>query len=111
MKRMMAVVALMALAVGCGEKPSGGGAPGESVVTAPVDYLGAAAKAKKSADKTIETVALNQAISMFHATEGRFPRDLNELVTERYLPQMPVPPHGMKIEYDAGRGQARIVPK
>jgi hypothetical protein len=107
---------LMALTwVGCGKKEgteakstnTAGGNP----LTAPVDYLGAAAKAKQSAEKTIDTIALNQAISLFHASEGRYPRDLNELVTEKYLPRLPEAPYGTKIEYDATRGQVKIVAK
>ena len=81
------------------------------LLTAPVDYLGAVAKAKKSAEKTVETVSLNQAIQQFSAAEGRYPKDLNELVTEKYLPKLPDPPYGMKIVYDAAKGEVKVVPK
>ena len=50
-------------------------------LTAPVDYLGAVAKAKKTAEKGAETAALNQQVQLFYAQEGRYPKDLNELVT------------------------------
>src|SRR6185436_1634969 len=52
-------------------------------LTAPVDYLGAVAKAQQSAVKTIDTVSLNNAIQLFQVQEGRFPTDLNELVTKK----------------------------
>jgi hypothetical protein len=68
-------------------------------------------RGEQSSEKTIDAIAINQAISLFHATEGRFPKDLNELVTEKYMPKVPDAPYGMKIVYDADRGQARIVPK
>ncbi|MCL4180661.1 MAG: hypothetical protein KJ072_23310 [Verrucomicrobia bacterium] len=86
-------------------------AAGGNPLTAPADYLGAAAKAKQSSEKVIDTIAINQAISLFHTSEGRFPRDLNELVTEKYMPRLPEAPYGMKIEYDAARGQVKIVAK
>jgi len=80
-------------------------------LTAPVDYLGAVAKAKKASEKTIETVSLNQAVQQFSVAEGRYPKDLNELVTEKYLPKLPEPPYGMKIVYDPAKGEVKIVPK
>src|SRR5256885_8032827 len=80
-------------------------------VTAPVDYLGAIAKAKKNSEKTIDTVSLNQAVQQFNVAEGRYPKDLNELVTEKYLPRLPEAPYGMKIVYDANTGTAKVVPK
>jgi hypothetical protein len=108
MKRTLVIlsIATMTLA-GCGRKDT----PGENPLTAPVDYLGAAARAKQASERTIDTIGLNQAIRLFHATEGRYPHDLRELVTQRYLPRIPEAPHGMKIVYDAGNGQVRIVPE
>src|SRR5882672_10446781 len=87
---------------GCGKKeeassskatnpPVAGGNP----LTAPVDYLGAVAKAKKVSEKTIDTAYLTQTIQLFQASEGRLPKDLNELVTEKYLPRLPDAPYGM----------------
>ena len=78
-------------------------------LTAPVDYLGAVAKAKKVAEKTVDTVSLNQSILMFHEQEDRFPKDLNELVTKRYLPRLPAAPYGMNIVYDPVKGEVKIV--
>jgi hypothetical protein len=116
-KGMLVMVLCVASIVGagCGKKDGAEAkttnAAGENPLTAPVDYLGAAAKAKRSSEKTIDTISLNQTIALFHATEGRFPRDLNELVTEKYLPKVPEAPYGMKIVYDAERGQVQIVPQ
>ena len=103
---------------GCGKKegasasnstnaPAASGNP----ITAPVDYLGAVAKAKKSSEKTIDTVYLNKTIQEFNAAEGHYPKDLNELVTEKYLPRIPEAPYGMKIVYDASTGQVKVVQK
>jgi hypothetical protein len=110
------------LLCGCGDKPAASSAPaekkpaaaepapGNNPLTAPVDYLGTVAKAKKTADKTIETTSLNQAIQLFNAQEGRNPKDLNELVTMKYVPSLPAAPYGMEIKYDAGKGSVEVVP-
>ena len=78
-------------------------------VTAPVDYLGAAAKAKQSSHKVVASAGLSQAIKQFYAMEGRFPKDLNELVTKEYLPALPSPPVGMKYQYNASTGELKTV--
>ncbi|MBM3838251.1 MAG: hypothetical protein FJ398_09840 [Verrucomicrobia bacterium] len=111
---------LLAVAVslgGCGKRdaaptaakatnpPAASGNP----LTAPVDYLGAVGKAQKLATKTVDLTSLNQAIRQFHAGEDRFPKDLNELVTEGYLPRLPAPPSGTRLEYSPARGQVRVV--
>jgi hypothetical protein len=106
----------VALAVGCGKQD--GAQPAKSTndaaaignpLTAPVDYLGAVAQAKKSSEKTIDTVYLNQAIQLFHTSEGRYPKDLNELTAEGFIPRIPDAPNGMKIIYDAARGVVTVV--
>jgi hypothetical protein len=119
MKNALSLLLLGGLALsGCGKQESTSTASATNEnnssgnpLTAPVDYLGAVAKAKKSSEKTIETVSLNQAVQQFSAAEGRYPKDLNELVTEKYLPKLPEPPYGMKIVYDAASGQVKVVPK
>jgi hypothetical protein len=80
-------------------------------LTAPVDYLGTIAKAKHTADKGIETAALNQQVQLFFAQEGRYPKDLNEFVTMNYMKSLPVPPFGMEFKYDAAKGTVAVVPK
>jgi len=75
------------------------------------DYFGAMTKAKKAAEKTVGAAGVNQAIGMFQAQEGRNPANLDELVTKRYLPNIPPPPAGMKYDYNPQTGQARVVPQ
>src|SRR5687767_4741167 len=67
-----------------------GGNPG----TVSVDYLGAVGKAKKNAEKTINTLRLKHAIQAFYTTEGRYPKRLNELVGPSGLSSLPKPPAG-----------------
>jgi len=101
--------------VGCSDssnKPAPGStnAPtGGSVLTAPADYLNSAAKAQQSAVKTVDTTSLNKALEMFNVQEGRYPKDLNELVTKKYMPLIPTPPFGTKLEYDAKAGTVKVV--
>jgi hypothetical protein len=102
------------LFAGCGQKDSSGSATNASSgnpVTAPVDYLGAAAKAKKLADKTVSGAGLNQAIQLYQAQEGQLPKTLNDLVTKQYLHSIPPPPAGMKYDYNPQTGALRVVPQ
>jgi len=86
-------------------------APGGNPMTAPVDYLGAAAKAKQNAAKTVSSVGLDKAIQLFAANEGRYPKDLNELVRPDYLSSIPPPPAGMQYSYNPTNGVVKLVPK
>lgn len=100
---------------GCSEKSektpqtTNAGAGSGSLVTAPVDYLKTITKAEQSAVKTVDVTSLNKAIEMFNVQEGRFPKDLNELVEKKYFPKIPEAPYGMKIVYDASIGTVSIV--
>ena len=80
-------------------------------MTAPVDYLGAVAKAKKTAEKTVEAASLQKTIDLFQAQEGRLPKSLNELVGPNYLSKLPTPPAGMKFDYNPATGQVKVVPQ
>lgn len=91
--------------------PTNASASTGNPLTAPVDYLGAAAKAKRTAEKTVDTVALNQAIQLFYAQEGRYPKSLSELVGPNYLSKLPQPPPGMKFDYNPTTGQLKAVPE
>jgi hypothetical protein len=114
---LLAATTTLVLA-GCGQKsdqqavnpPATNAASTEgNPVTAPADYLRGISKGKQSADKTIDTAALNKAIQLFNVDNGRNPKDLNELVTEKYIPLVPTPPYGTKLEYDASAGAVKVV--
>ena len=77
--------------------------------TAPVDYIGAVAKAKRVAERTVDVASVNQAIQLFNAQEDRFPQDLNELVSKRYLPSVPPAPQGMRWLYNPANGELKAV--
>ena len=103
------------LLLGCDQKSQSPGAgtntssSGGSVLTAPVDYLRAAGKAQQSAVKTVDSASLNQAIQLFNVEKGRNPKDLNELVQEKFIPQIPAAPYGTKLVYDAVAGKVSVV--
>ena len=110
----LALIAALSLA-GCGGKPAASApatnAPASSAspLSAPADYLGALGKGQQQAIKVVDTASLKQAIQMFNTEQGRNPRDLNELVEEKYLPRLPEAPAGMRLEYDAASGAVRLV--
>jgi hypothetical protein len=107
------VLATAACLTGCGEKSSSNSTPTNSTsgnpLTAPVDYLGAIGKAQQHAVKTIDVASITQAIQLFQADRGRFPKDLNELVKERFLGKIPEAPYGSRIDYDPTTGQVKVV--
>ncbi|MEW6159175.1 MAG: hypothetical protein AB1813_17250 [Verrucomicrobiota bacterium] len=118
--RISASIALLTASLlffnGCGKKEEAAKTPeaepnysSGNPVTAPVDYLGAVNQGKKRAEKTIDTVSLQQAIQVFQVEEDRYPKDLNELVTKGYLPRLPTPPYGMRFTYNASNGQVAVV--
>jgi uncharacterized lipoprotein YajG len=75
------------------------------------DYLSTLTKADKSMTKTIDTTSLNNTIDQFQVAEGRYPKDLNELVQKKYLGEIPTPPYGYKLNYDSANGTVTVVPQ
>ena len=100
--------------VGCGQQSdqrtaATNSTSGGSIATAPVDYLAAAARAQQAAVKTVDVTSLAKAIQLFNVDKGRNPKDLNELVEAKYMPEVPIPPAGTKIVYDANSGEVKVV--
>jgi hypothetical protein len=108
-------IAASLLLVGCGGDSDKASATtnttssGSTPASAPADYIGALGKAKQTAEKTVDSARVNEAIQMFNAEKGRNPKDLNELVAEKYLPGIPPAPYGMKMVYDPASGKVSIV--
>ncbi len=102
---------------GCGDSgdktaaQSTNAATGSSPLSAPADYVGALGNSKQKAVKTADTATLDQAIQLFNVEKGRNPKDLNELVSEKYIPKLPDAPYGMKLDYDAAAGKVKVVPQ
>lgn len=104
------MAALVLLAAGC-DKDSKAAKNVSEVADAPVNYVKTVTDEKKDLDKKVDVTALNHAIEQFQVQEGRYPKDLNELVTEHYLGVIPAAPHGSKLNYDAARGTVTVVPQ
>jgi hypothetical protein len=108
MKHPHYVLALVTvLFAGCGKSDSGGASP----ANAPADYVGALGRSQAKAVTAVDLASLKQAISMFNVNEGRFPKDLNELVQEKLIARMPDVPNGMKLAYDPATGNVSMVPQ
>jgi hypothetical protein len=112
---LIPVVALF-FATGC--SPSGSSSQSPSTNAAAnatnadnVPYYGAMIKAKRDAGATADKATLKPAIEQFQLDKGRFPKDLNELVQEKYISKVPDAPYGMKIDYDASTGTVTVVPQ
>ena len=104
--------ALVTVLTGCGDKSKAPASPpetGGSALTAPVDHLGAMARAEQSAVKTVDTASLSAAIRMFEADQGKLPKDLNELVEKKFLPKIPETPFGTKLDYNPATGEIKVI--
>jgi hypothetical protein len=107
--------AAMALATGCGDgsgkspQSTNATSSGDSLATAPVDYLNTVVKQQQYAVKTIDVASVNKAIQLFQVDQGRLPTSLEELVEKKFLPEIPKTPYGTKLEYDANDGTVKVV--
>jgi hypothetical protein len=100
-----------ALLVGCGGKSGSSAQDTNSVSTATNGfggYVKSLGEAQKTADKTIDVSYINQAIQLFNVQEGRYPKNLQELVPN-YVAKIPDAPAGSKIVYDQTNGTVKVV--
>jgi hypothetical protein len=80
----------------------------DNPATAVPNYLGTVVQAEKSSVKTIDVSYLKEAIQQFNVQEGRYPKNLQELVPN-YVAKVPAAPYGYKIVYDASDGTVSVV--
>lgn len=64
--------------------------------------------AEKTATQVTGLVSLEQAVRQFEVVEGRFPRNLDELIVGRYLGKLPNPPRGKRFTYDSKTGKVNV---
>jgi hypothetical protein len=57
----------------------------------------------------VDTASLTQAVQLFNSTEGRFPKDLNELITNKLISEIPPTPRGKKLDYNPATGEVKLV--
>ncbi|HUB87241.1 MAG TPA: hypothetical protein VMB22_05070 [Verrucomicrobiae bacterium] len=77
-------------------------------LTAVPDYYGVVVQAQKYSENVIDVSYINQDIQLFNASEGRYPKNLQELIPS-YLAKMPVVPNGFKLDYDPTNGTVKVV--
>lgn len=78
-------------------------------LNAPADYLNGLANSRDRAVKVVDTAALTQAAQLFNATEGRYPKDLQKLVTNKLIGEIPPAPRGKKLDYNPATGEVKVV--
>jgi len=81
-------------------------ANGTSTTVTP-NYGGVLGQAQNYSINQIDLAQLKQAIQEFNATEGRYPKDLQELIPN-YLAKIPQVPAGYQISYDETSGKVTV---
>jgi hypothetical protein len=84
-------------------------ASGNPVTVVP-DYIGVVGQAQKYSVKQIDLSYLHEAIQQFNVAEGRYPKNLQEMVPN-YIGKVPDAPYGSKIVYDPNTGTVKVVPQ
>jgi hypothetical protein len=104
----LAVILLAGCGSGSSSPTPGTNSAAASASNNAADYLGGLVQAKRTADKTIDVSYLNQALQLFNVQEGRYPKSLDEL-TPKYVAKIPDLPLGYKLDYDAVKGEVKLV--
>jgi hypothetical protein len=101
-----AVLLSAGLLTGCNDAPPP--PPETASETGPGGYLKNVAEGQQRAVKTVDLAAVNKAVESFYVQEGRFPKELLELVERNYLPTIPELPGGAVWIYNATNGIVSI---
>src|SRR5665213_1576922 len=111
MKKTILIFGAIAIfLVGCGKNPAATKSFNavSNVVDAPLNYVGAVVQAKKYSEKVIDVSYINEDIQMFNASEGHYPKNLQEMVPD-YLGKIPVMPSGYELIYDTNSWTVKAV--
>ncbi|KAF0181696.1 MAG: hypothetical protein FD161_369 [Limisphaerales bacterium] len=101
MKIHLVLLLLTVLAApGCRKKPA---ATPATPSPTPAEASGAAAQ------KDPDLTALNAAYKKFWREQGSPPAKLDDLVTRKYMPSIPVPPPGKKFNVDWSKMEVTLV--
>jgi len=107
----LTLAAATLLAGGCGKHQNTPPPAAPAPASTHGGYFGNLANGQQQAVKTIDVTSLNENIQLFNVQEGRFPKDLDELVTKHYLGALPNAPAGMKLVYNATEGKVSVAPQ
>jgi hypothetical protein len=89
--------------------PTNAASAASSPLNAPGDYLKALGNGQQAAVKVVDITSVDKAIQLFSVENGRNPKDLNELVEQKFLSKIPETPFGTKLVYDPANGTVKIV--
>lgn len=120
------IISLVSMMMGCSPSDSGiesakseetkssdetpqSGEIGSNPLAAPVEYLGATARAKTSSQNKIALASLQQAIQMYQIENGSFPPSLEDLVKAGQIRSLPALPQGTRYQYDPRSGTVSVV--
>ena len=81
---------------------------GSNPLLAPVEYLGATARAKTSSQAKIALAPIQQAIQMYQVENGSFPPNLNALVQGGQIRALPTLPQGSTYQYNPSTGAVTV---
>ena len=81
---------------------------GSNPLLAPVEYLGATARAKTSSQAKIALAPIQQAIQMYQVENGSFPPNLNALVQGGQIRALPALPQGSTYQYNPSTGAVTV---
>jgi len=104
---LLAAISAIVLLAGC-DDTSSSSSQASNVSTNPADINNPLVNAKRTADKTLDVSYLNQAVQLYNVQEGHNPKTLEDL-TPKYVSQLPTPPLGYKLDYDATKGEVTVV--
>ena len=90
-----------------GQRPPGPAA-GDSMLTAPVDYLHTVVSSRRHAQETMALALPQTDIKAFNAMKGRYPESLAELEKWRGAP-LPALPDGLTYSYDPKTGKLEAI--
>jgi hypothetical protein len=111
--RLLTPLTAALVLAGCGNNQGGSSQTNSAASSPPLsgsgNYLDTLANSRDRAVGVVDTASINQAIQMFNATEGRYPKDLEELVTNKLIGEIPPTPRGKKLDYDATAGVVKLV--
>jgi hypothetical protein len=109
----LAILAIVLALTGCGNNQSGSAPSQTNTAAAPPapsgNYLDTLANSRDHAVGVVDLASINQAIQVFNANEGRYPADLEELVTNKLIGEIPPTPRGKKLDYNPATGEIKLI--
>jgi hypothetical protein len=98
---------------GCGNNQGGSSQTNSASTGAPSapsgNYLDTLANSQDRAVGVVDIASITQAVQVFNANEGRYPKDLAELVTNKLISEIPPTPRGKRLNYNAATGEVKLV--